>query len=90
MPLIYARSVGTALYKHASQCQIRCFVYVYYRVKAGRYLICRYRYDIHIKVKVKERIVLREIHLQTTGRHLSIIIIIIIKQENKEWRIVKD
>jgi len=24
-----------------------------------------------IKVKVKERIVLREIHLRTTGRHLS-------------------
>jgi len=26
---------------------------------------------LHIKVKVKERIVLREIHLRTTGRHLS-------------------
>ena len=26
----------------------------------------------NVKVKVKERIVLREIHLRTTGRHLSL------------------
>ena len=27
---------------------------------------------VKVKVKVKERIVLREIHLRTTGRHLSV------------------
>ena len=27
--------------------------------------------QLSVKVKVKERIVLREIHLRTTGRHLS-------------------
>ena len=46
-----------------------CFVY-------GQNVIClnrftRYGHYAGKKVKVKERIVLREIHLRTTGRHLS-------------------
>jgi len=32
---------------------------------------CQYCIAVDVKKKVKERIVLREIHLRTTGRHLS-------------------
>ena len=46
---------------------VRLRVRVRFRVKFGLWLV-KVRF---VKRKKKERIVLREIHLRTTGRHLS-------------------